>query len=68
MKYTSQNKTTIVKQDVEYKWVILNYEAQDMKIIKDESKRKGKKILITLLTSLLCLCFRLQTIYWLTQY
>lgn len=45
MKYTSQNKTTIVKQDVEYKWVILNYEAQDMKIIKDESKRKGKKSL-----------------------
>lgn len=43
MKYTSQNKTAIVKQDVEYKWVILNYEAQDMKIIKDESKRKGKK-------------------------
>ena len=43
MKYTSQNKTTSVKQDVEYKWVILNYEAQDMKIIKDESKRKGKK-------------------------
>ena len=68
MKYTSQNKTTIVKQDVEYKWVILNYEAQDMKIIKDESKRKGKKILITLLTSLLCLCFRLQTIYRHTQY
>lgn len=68
MKYTSQNKTTIVKQDVEYKWVILNYEAQDMKIIKDESKRKGKKMLITLLTSLLCLCFRLQTIHWHTQY
>ena len=67
MKYTSQNKTTIVKQDVEYKWVILNYEAQDMKIIKDESKRKGKKILITLLAILLCLCFRLQTIYWHTQ-
>lgn len=42
-KYASRNKTRLVKQDVEYKWVILNYEAKDMKIIKDESKRKGKK-------------------------
>lgn len=42
-KYTSRNKTRLVKQDVEYKWVILNYKAKDMKIIKDESKRKGKK-------------------------
>ena len=33
----------IVKQDVEYKWVILYYEAQDIEIIKDEGKRKEKK-------------------------
>ena len=44
MKYTSQNKTTIVKQDVEYKWVILNYEAQDIKMTKDESNRKEKNL------------------------
>ena len=44
MKYTSRNKTTIVKQDVKYKWVILNYEAQDIKMTKDESNRKEKNL------------------------
>lgn len=34
MKYTMWNKTAIiVKQDIEYKGVIVNYEAWDMKII-----------------------------------